>query len=472
MELTVRQQDLFIYRLLDLVMAALAWISFFVFRKKVETRTINWQQILDDNNFYLGMMVIPVFWIVLYFIFDRYKDIYRLSRLATIARTLLITFMGVFVLFFTVIVDDQTFNYISYFKSFVVLFSFHAGFTLFGRMLWLTRSSHKLKKGEVGYNTIIIGGDKNAIDLYEEIKAMPRSLGYQFVGFIDAKGNTKNHLNKYLPRLGDVRDLEEVMIDHKIEEVIVAIETSEHSQLKKILNKLFDFGDNVLVKIIPDMYDIMLGTVKMNHVFGAALIEIRQEILPAWQKLIKRIMDISISITLLVILSPFILIAAIRTSMSGPIIFRQERIGFNNKPFNILKFRSMQINAEPHGPQLSHEDDDRVTPWGATMRKYRIDEIPQLWNVLKGQMSLVGPRPERQFYIDKIIEVEPQYKHLLKVRPGITSWGQVKYGYASNLQQMLQRLKYDLLYIENMSIALDIKILFYTILVLLQGRGK
>ena len=216
----------------------------------------------------------------------------------------------------------------------------------------------------------------------------------------------------------------------------------------------------------------MLGTVKMNHVFGAALIEIKQEILPAWQKLIKRVMDIVLSMLLLVLLSPLIIFAVIRTSMSGPVMFRQERIGYDSKPFNILKFRSMQVDAEKNGPQLSHENDDRITPWGATMRKYRIDEIPQLWNVLKGQMSLVGPRPERKFYIDKIMEQEPQYKHLLKVRPGITSWGQVKYGYASDLQQMLQRLKYDLLYIENMSIALDIKILFYTILVLLQGRGK
>jgi lipopolysaccharide/colanic/teichoic acid biosynthesis glycosyltransferase len=183
-------------------------------------------------------------------------------------------------------------------------------------------------------------------------------------------------------------------------------------------------------------------------------------------------MDIVLSLLLLIILSPLIVIAAIRTSVTGPVIFRQDRIGFNNKPFEILKFRSMDVDAENNGPQLSHENDNRITPWGAIMRKYRIDEIPQLWNVLKGQMSLVGPRPERQFYIDQIMELEPQYKHLLKVRPGITSWGQVKYGYASNLDQMVQRLKYDLLYIENMSIALDIKILFYTILVLLQGRGK
>ncbi len=472
MSLTVRQRDLYVYRLLDLLMAAIAWACFFAYRKKVETGSLTWGQLTDDRNFYLGIIIIPLFWLSLYFIFDKYKDIYRLSRLSTIARTIGITFMGVLVLFFTILIDDLTLDYISYFKAFAVLFLIHIGFTLTARMLWLTRSSRKLKNGEVGYNTIIIGGDKNAIELYEDITGMSKSLGHNFLGFIDSNANSKNLLDKHLPNLGGVAQLDRVINDNKIEEVIVAIETSEHSQIKKILNKLFEYGDEVLVKIIPDMYDIMLGTVKMNHVFGAVLIEIKQEILPAWQKLIKRMMDIILSIVLLIILSPLILIAVIRTSFSGPVIFRQDRIGFNNKPFKILKFRSMHVGAESNGPQLSHENDDRITPWGATMRKYRIDEIPQLWNVLKGQMSLVGPRPERQFYIDQIMEAEPQYKHLLKVRPGITSWGQVKYGYASNLEQMLQRLKYDLLYIENMSIALDIKILFYTILVLLQGRGK
>lgn len=472
MSLTVRQRDLYIYRLLDLIMAALAWACFFAYRKRVETGNIDWGQISADRNFYIGIVIIPLFWVSLYFIFDKYKDIYRLSRLATIARTILITFMGVLVLLFTILIDDLTLNYISYFKAFAVLFLFNVTFTLMARMIWLTRSSRKLKSGDVGYNTIIIGGDKSAIELYEEIQSMPKSLGHRFVGFVDSNANSKNLMDKYLPVLGGVSELDNIIIDNQIEEVIVAIETSEHSQLKKILNKLFECGDDVLVKIIPDMYDIMLGTVKMNHVFGAALIEIKQEILPAWQKLIKRMMDIGISIILLVVLSPLIVVTAFRTAMSGPIMFRQERIGFNNRPFDILKFRSMQEGAERDGPQLSHEHDERITTWGATMRKYRIDEIPQLWNVLKGQMSLVGPRPERRYYIDKIMAVEPQYKHLLKVRPGITSWGQVKYGYASNLQQMLQRLKYDLLYIENMSIALDIKILFYTIIVLLQGRGK
>ena len=463
-----------IYKWADYFCAMIAWGSFFAYRKMMIEKEENVSVIFQDINFWYGLIIIPIGWFLVYSLFDQYGDIHRHSRLKTLSRTFFLSFFGVLILFFTLILDDFVSNYTTYYQSFLALFSFHFILTVVTRMFLLTAASRRIRQGMVKFNTIIIGCISEALTLYEEIISQKRSYGYHFIGFLRSNKEKVSPLETKLKYLGNIKDLDSIIKEYQIEEVIIAIQTQEHNLLKQLITALFDFRPILYVKIIPDMYDIMLGSVKMNQVFGTALIEINQEIMPPWQIAFKRVLDILVSFVSLLLLAPLFAYLSIKVKQSsiGPVFYRQERIGLRGVPFTILKFRSMYENAENGGPQLSKDEDNRCTPFGAIMRKWRLDELPQFWNVLIGEMSLVGPRPERKFYIDKIMEQAPHYRHLLKVRPGITSWGQVKYGYASDVDQMIQRLKYDILYLENRSIALDFKIMFYTLVVLVQGTGK
>ncbi|MCH2225651.1 MAG: sugar transferase [Crocinitomicaceae bacterium] len=457
----------FLLLFLDWISAGVAWGTFYYVRKvRLEMTDFS-----VNESFYYGLLLIPIIWLFLYVLQGTYHEVRRLHRIKIFNLTFVSTIIGVIILFFVFLLDDEIREYQQYYTSVFLLFGIHFTLTFIPRLFIVSFIVSRIHTRKAGFKTLIIGGSDKAVDIYDEIKGLPKGIGAQFVGYININGIDRQ-LDTRLDYLGHIDDVENVLRKNEIEEVIIALESVEHDKLKRIISRLE--GGDVKIKILPDMYDILSGTVKMNNIFGALLIQVNAEVMPVWQRTIKRLFDIIASMFAIVLLLPVFIILGILVKFSspGPILFFQERIGKNGASFKIVKFRTMVVNAELSGPQLSSSNDPRITRIGRFMRKSRLDEFPQFFNVLIGDMSLVGPRPERQFYIDKIVEIEPQFLELTKVRPGITSWGQVKYGYAENVDQMLDRMKYDLLYLKNRTLSLDIKIMLYTVLIIFKGAGK
>ena len=463
------------YLILDSFSAAIAWVLFFSYRKEIVEPQLFGSDVpfLFNSQFWLGVVSITLFWLVLYFLSGYYKKVYRKSRLIELGQTLLQSFVGVLVIFFVAILDDFIPSYKNYYISISILFVVHFMATYIFRFVFTTHTVNKIHNRYIGFSTLIVGGGNSAVDMFKNITELKKSGGNLIVGFVNGMDENGYNLKKHIPYLGSYKDLCSIIKSNNIEEVLIAIEQSEqHQILEGIINDLE--GVDVVIKVKPNNYDILAGRVKMQSIFDVPLIEIKYDLMSVWLFSLKRVIDVVISLSALFLLFPLFLISAIlvKIGSQGPVFFYQERIGIHGGLFKIIKFRSMSIDAEKNGPQLSSDSDPRITKWGNIMRRYRIDELPQFWNVLIGEMSLVGPRPEREFYAKKIIEKAPHYKHLQKVKPGITSWGMVRYGYASSVDEMIERLRYDIIYIENMSIFNDLKVLIYTFKIVFQGRGK
>ncbi|PKR81728.1 sugar transferase [Brumimicrobium salinarum] len=456
-----------LFIVLDSIAACIAWALFFIFRKTY----IEHLPFEVSNRFYIGLLIVPLFWLAIYYFVGTYNNLRRVYFMRTLSQSLRAFLLGTLSIFFFLILDDEIAIHTDYYKLILFLFLTHSVLTLVPRLLLTYLNVKQISSRKAGFRTLLIGGSEKAISIYKEVNELPKGTGSIFVGFVNLNG-IDNELSNELPHLGNTKDLEQIIDQHDIEEVIIALDSSEQEKLKKIINRIQ--GRDITIKISANTYDLISGSVKTTNIFGAILIEVDDVLMPHWQFVTKRLIDIFASSFAIILLLPVYIILAIlvKSSSKGPVFFVQERIGKNGIPFNIIKFRTMVVNAELGGPQLSSSEDKRITSIGKFMRKVRLDEIPQFWNVIRGDMSLVGPRPERQYFIDKIAEREPQFLQLTKVKPGITSWGQVKFGYAENVDEMLQRMKYDLLYLKNMSLAIDFKILLYTIIIVLKGSGK
>lgn len=456
------------YILLDFISAAVAWFLFNWLRYEelaVYEGGSSFVNYLAYTQVLKGQLFVPFFWLALHYFSGYYNKPFGKSRLTELFTTFVTVLIGVVFIFFVVVLNDLPRSFHVYYELLFVLFGLQFFLTYIPRLAITQSGLRKIKSRELAMNVLIIGAGAKAAWIARDLYRM----GYHISGFIPEDDTTPLAVEDVCV-LGDLSDLPGLIEENRIDELVLAAETDDNKKLLAILYSLYHY--KLPIKVLVDKLS-MLSQVKIKTIRGIPLVNVTENNMSSVEKNIKFVMDKVLSALVLVGLSPMFLYIAwrVKKDSPGPVFFRQERIGYMGKPFYIYKFRTMYVDAEDKGPLLSSEDDRRITPFGRMLRKYRLDEFPQFWNVLKGDMSIVGPRPERKYFIDQIVKKAPYYYLLHNVRPGITSLGMVKYGYANDVDKMIERLKYDILYYENMSLVLDIIILIYTVRTVFTGKG-
>lgn len=456
----------------DYVMSNLAWFTYNIVRYQMGAVAGygNLGSYLTSNIVVLGQIFFPLLMMVTYIFSGYYNNVCRKSRVQELLTTLASSGINTLIIFFIALINDVIGVRGSDYEMIFILWGLLFGFVYLVRFIITNIASRQIKSRRWTFPTLIIGSGSAAVAFANKLNSMRKSTGHEIKGFVNIPGENPVKGNP-LPCY-DLDELKEVCDNQGIWELIVVPSRDDLHQNMNAINKLFALGLPIMIS--PERFNMMQSQVRISDIYGEPLVNISRSSMSDSGKNIKRAIDIVVSVLALIMLTPVYAIVAciIKLTSPGPVFYLQERIGRHNKPFSIIKFRSMVKNAEASGqPQLSSDDDPRITPFGHFMRKYRIDELPQFWNVLKGDMSIVGPRPERKYYIDQIIQRVPAYALLHQVRPGITSMGMVKYGYAKNVDEMVERVKYDLMYLDNMSLLNDLKILIYTIRIVFTGRG-
>lgn len=444
-----------------------AWLLFWYLR--VET---GWFELISQPDFILPMFAIYFYWLIVFTFVGMYRTWFALSRLDELSTLFKSSFVGIFVLLFLIMFDEYSANGSASFRFYIFLYwGVFLFLTSTGRIAIRSVQRNLLIKGIGRRNALIVGFNSKANEIHDTI-IKHRALGLEIVGYAAVFEESLSKEHNGVKVVDTIQNLETIIDQLNIKNIIISIERHHDELLLEVISKCE--GKNVEIKIVPDLYDIISGQARTSQIYGVPLIDVMPELMPEWEKKLKRLMDLVLSSILIVLSAPATILTsiAIKLESKGPVFYRQERMGLNGKIFKIVKFRTMVQDAEKlTGPVWSTKDDPRITKVGKFIRKVRIDEIPQAYNVLMGDMSFVGPRPERPYFVEKLSKEIPLYKRRLKVRPGLTGWAQVKHKYDETIDDVKTKLRYDLFYIENISLRMDLKIIFRTIFVVLFGKG-